>query len=306
MMASAKPIEVRFYPPPADLKHYFTTFYFSRFNLAEGEVLEDALHPEWAGLRLFDRPAVEAWIEGGDWVRGAQFVATGPSVRPAHFRIGHCVLWGVGLFPLGWEQFVGQPAGDHANLLTDGTLHPTFRQFAPLLATLYSGDLNEAAQLDRFIAFFRSRLDETAADRQRILAIHAAVVDLEVNNVSRLVERIGASQRTVERICHRAFGFSPKQLLRRQRFMRSLAQFMLDPSLKWIGAIDSHYHDQAQFVRDFHDFMGMSPRTYANLPHPVLETFMRERARVAGAAVQTMDSPTGVSLPEDDSAGRAA
>jgi hypothetical protein len=33
---------------------------------------------------------------------------------------------------------------------------------------------------------------------------------------------------------------------------------------------------------------------------------MRERARVAGAAVQTMDLPAGVSLPEDESAGRAA
>jgi hypothetical protein len=68
---------------------------------------------------------------------------------------------------------------------------------------------------------------------------------------------------------------------------------MLDRSLKWIGAIDGHYHDQAQFVRDFREFMGMSPRQYAALPHPVLELFMHERARVHGAAAQTLDVPAG-------------
>jgi AraC-like DNA-binding protein len=306
MTAIANPIEVRFYPPPADLKRYFTTFYFTRFKLADGEVLEDALQPEWAGLRLFDRPGIAAWVDGGDRVSGARFVATGPSVKPTHFQIGPCSFWGVGLLPLGWAQFVGAPAGDHANIVVDGLTHPTFRQFVPLLAELHDTGRNEAAQLERFIAFFRSRLGDATPDRRRILAIHEAMVDLEVTTVAQLVDRVGASQRTVERICHRDFGFSPKQLLRRQRFMRSLAQFMLDPSLKWIGAIDSHYHDQAQFVRDFHDFMGMSPRAYANLPHPVLKTFMHERARVAGAAVQTMDLPAGVSLPEDESAGRAA
>jgi AraC-like DNA-binding protein len=111
------------------------------------------------------------------------------------------------------------------------------------------------------------------------------------------VARVGASQRTIERICHRAFGFSPKLLLRRQRFMRSLSQFMLDPTLKWIGAIDWQYHDQAQFVRDFREFMGMSPREYANTPHPVLEKFIQMRARLAGAPVQTMDRPEGLAAP---------
>ena len=125
----------------------------------------------------------------------------------------------------------------------------------------------------------------------RIVAIHQAVIDPAISTVTQLVERVGASQRTIERTCQQAFGFSPKLLLRRQRFMRSLTQFMLDPSLKWIGALDGSYHDQAQFVRDFHEFMGMTPRDYAARPHPILETFMHERDRVRGAAVQTLDRP---------------
>jgi hypothetical protein len=86
-------------------------------------------------------------------------------------------------------------------------------------------------------------------------------------------------------------------LLRRQRFMRSISDFVLDPSLKWIGAIDSHYHDQAQFVRDFRQFMGMTPRQYGALPKPLIGAVMRERMRMSGSAVQTLDSPAGASLP---------
>jgi AraC-like DNA-binding protein len=106
-----------------------------------------------------------------------------------------------------------------------------------------------------------------------------------------MAEHAGTAPYTLERVCRRHFGFAPQMLLRRQRFMRSLSQFMLDPSLKWIGALDSHYHDQAQFVRDFHRFMGMNPRDYAALPHPILGEIMRARHEAAGAAVQALHVP---------------
>jgi methylphosphotriester-DNA--protein-cysteine methyltransferase len=107
----------------------------------------------------------------------------------------------------------------------------------------------------------------------------------------------GLPAHTLERTCRRHFGFPPRLLLRRQRFMRSLSQYMLDPSLKWIGAIDSHYHDQAQFVRDFHAFMDMSPSEYAARPHPVLGAVMRARQDAAGAAVQALHRPNGAAEP---------
>jgi methylphosphotriester-DNA--protein-cysteine methyltransferase len=75
--------------------------------------------------------------------------------------------------------------------------------------------------------------------------------------------------------------------------MRSVAQFMLDPSLGWIGALDSLYFDQSHFVRDCKDFLGMSPTAYAETDHPVIAGFMRERMRAHGSAVQTLDDPAG-------------
>ena len=286
-------VKVRFHAPPPALQACFTTFYLTEIDVPPGAVVTDALQPEWANLRFFGGERPQAWIENGDRVENARFVATGPSTRSTNFRLGPTRFWGIGLMPLGWARFIGQPAAEHANLIADGSQHASFARFQALAHTLTLRAEDEADELARIIAFFDAIPPIDPDEEARILAIHAALVDPEVATVTEMVERIGTSQRTVERACLRHFGFPPKLLLRRQRFMRSLAQFMLDRSRKWIGAIDEHYHDQAQFVRDFREFMGMSPRQYAAMPHPVLERFMYERARVHGAAVQTLDAPAG-------------
>ena len=288
-------VAVRFHAPPADLRGYFTTFYCTDITVPGGALVVDSLHPEWAGLRFFGGAMAGAWVGQNAAVTGANFIATGPSSHPVPFGLPTCRLWGIGLLPLGWARFVGVPASACANLVADGRHHPAFAQFAAFGTALFAAPPDEAAELDRIAAFFRARLAASvAADDQRIAAIHAALVDPTSRSVGDLAAGAGLGQRTLERVCLRQFGFAPKLLLRRQRFMRSLAQFMLDPSLKWIGALDGNYHDQAQFVRDFHEFMGETPRAYAARPHPVLGTFLRERMRVAGSAVQTTDPSAGV------------
>jgi AraC-like DNA-binding protein len=273
------------------LRRYFTTFYVTDFDPGTDEALCDALQPEWAGLRIFRGAGPEAWIEDGTRLYDIRFFASGPSSRPIHFKMPRSRMWGIGLLPLGWARFVRQSASDWANVICDGLTEPRLAEFVPLAKNLYGAHSDEAAELARIVSFFRNLQAPVPADEKRIVAVHVAIVDENITSVSQLVKRVAASQRTVERICGRHFGFSPKLLLRRQRFMRSLAQFMLDPSLKWIGAMDSHYHDQAQFVRDFREFMGVSPREYAATPHPILGPIMQERSRVYGVAVQTLDRP---------------
>lgn len=284
-------VGVRFYPPPEDLRRYFTTFYVVDFEPAGDAPLRDSLQPEWAGLRFFTPVGPEAWVEGEGHLKDVRFFASGPSSRPTHFIMPKTRMWGIGFLPLGWARFVGHDASKAANMMCDGRTDPRLAKFVPLADSVFSAEADEAAELARIIAFFRGMNVEPHVDEKRVVAIHAALVDEGLTTVAELVTRVAASQRTIERICARHFGFSPKLLLRRQRFMRSLAHFMLDPSLKWIGAMDSHYHDQAQFVRDFREFMGVSPREYAATPHPILGPIMQERNRAYGTPVQTMDRP---------------
>ena len=292
-MAPDCDVQVRFYPPPVDLRQYFTTFYLLECTVAAGAMVEDYLLPEWANLRFHCGGLPSAESLSGAKVAGSAFPVTGPSSQAVRFVIGSTRMWGIGLLPLGWTKFVGAPAGDFADGVLDGSSHPAFAHFRPLADYLASGEGDVEAQLEQIIAFFRSLSNVPVPEQERILAIHAALIDPDVATVAQLVARTGASQRTVERLCRRAFGFPPKLLMRRQRFMRSLSQFMLDPSLKWIGAMDGHYHDQSQFVRDCRAFLGMAPSHYAALSKPLIGAVMRARDRIAGSAAQTLDTPDG-------------
>ena len=128
-------------------------------------------------------------------------------------------------------------------------------------------------------------------DMLAIQRVSSALVDPKISMVSELAERTGMNIRSLERLSKRGFGFTPKLLLRRQRFLRSLAQFMLDPSLKWLSTLDEQYHDQAHFVRDFKRFMGMGPTEYAKLDKPILMAAAQARMAIAGEAVQVLHDP---------------
>ena len=295
-MSPSCEVRVRFYPPPEPLRRYFTTFYVAEWTVPGGGTITDYLLPEWANLRFHSGGLPMAEPLSGPRMEPTAFPVTGPTTQTIRFTVGSSRMWGIGLLPLGWAKFVGANAKAYANVAVDGLADPAFASFVPLARTIFGDGADEAAELARICSHFLARIDEPVDDERRILEIHAALVDPDISSVGDLVAKVGASQRTVERACHRAFGFSPKLLLRRQRFMRSLSDFMLDPTLKWIGAIDGHYHDQAQFVRDFRQFIGMSPRQYAALPKPLIAAVMRERARIAGSAAQALDGPSGVSV----------
>jgi AraC-like DNA-binding protein len=286
-------VRISFHPPPAELRRYFTTFYLAEISLPKGGTVTDHLQPEWANLRFHSGSLPTAEGFDGTRVSGTPFTATGPSSRMVSYTTGAARVWGIGLLPLGWAKFVAAPAAELADTVADGNSHPAFASFRPLAAALFGPLPDTEAELGRITQHFLERIDEPVANEARIVAIHEALVDPDVSSVVALTARTGGTQRTVERLCYRAFGFPPKLLLRRQRFMRSIAQFILDPSMKWIGAMDFNYYDQAQFVRDCKQFLGMTPRQYAALDKPILEAVMRERARIAGAAVQTLDGPAG-------------
>ena len=283
-------VRVRFYVPSEALRPHFTTFYITEVRVPDGGRVTDWMHPEWANLRIVSGGHPESELAGVRYDGlGASF--TGPTSTTLRFTVGNVRVWGIGMLPLGWARLVGAPAHEYANRIWDTHREPALASFRPLADGVFGPEPDEAAELARIEAHFAARMHGTVPDEARIVACHRALVDEDISTVAEMAETAGLPSHTLERLCRKHFGFPPRLLLRRQRFMRSLAQYMLDPSLRWIGAIDSHYHDQAQFVRDFHAFMGMSPSEYAGIPHPVLSAVMRARQEAAGAAVQALHLP---------------
>lgn len=224
----------------------------------------------------------------GDQMPPTDFQITGPHSQAIRFRYGTVRQWAIYLHPLGWKKLIGRPAAGFANGLYDGFNEETFAPFRPLANSIFSDIPDPAAELQRIFDFLLSWDDKPDPHDDLVLEIFVSLLDPQLSSVGDLAEQTGISRRTLERMCNQHFGFSPKLLLRRQRFIRSLSDFTLDPSHKWIGAIDAAYYDQAQFVREFRHFMGMSPSQYAKLGKPVVSAVMTERDRYARELVRSL------------------
>jgi AraC-like DNA-binding protein len=284
-------VSARFFPPPPDLEGCLTSIYRLDLSVAGQSKAVDWLQPEWANLRVFAGGRPWAQVLQGAPVDGARFTVTGPSARSARFEIGTTRMWGIGLLPLGWARLVGKPAAPYANMLADAERHPDFARFAAL-PDVFEPVPDDGTELSRIVEVLRGAV-RPAADEARIFAVHGAMVELGLARVADFADLAGVSVRALERICRRHFGFPPKLLLRRQRFMRSLAAWMLGGMGKWTAAIDELYTDQSHFNHEFHEFMGMAPSEYAALPHPILSAFMEQRAKTWGSPAQTLDRPGG-------------
>ncbi len=282
-------VRSQFYSPSPEFDGCFTTFYQLVLEVEDGKTVKDHLQPEWANIRFFGGSRPTATI-GTSQLSGSRFTATGPSSLPCEFELGASRMWGIGFLPLGWARFINVDARELANVGCDGATHPAFAKFEGLADALCDESASDEQQLaaieDTMRALMRPNRDEP-----KIARVHKALVEPELNTVDDLAQASGISVRTLERVCRRYFGFAPKLLIRRQRFMRSLSDWMLHDKRLWTEAMDDHYHDQAQFTREFREFMTMNPSDYAALEHPILASFMEARARVWGSAAQTLDKP---------------
>lgn len=297
-------IEVRHFELAEPLRPFFTALYHVSFQCDPGVVVEDWLHPEWTALRFLTGGALPvACVGPGEMEPTWPFIACGPTSRALRFRTGAARLWGLGLLPAGYARYVRVPAAEMADRIVDGLEHEGFRHFAPLLDIVRDTSLDAeevAARIERFLL----SVDNGASRHQeRVLACQAALCEPDFSSVSELCERLGVNRRSLERLCSRYFGFSPKMLLRRQRFLRSLAHFMLAEKGSWSRALDGQYFDQAHFVRDFKAFMHMTPSEYASAPHPIIDPSLARRMADQGVLPPT-DMPTTLRYRETGASDR--
>ena len=284
-------LEVQFYRLSDEIAPYFTALYSFAFTCEEGVTVADFLHPEWAAMRFTTHgPPPRGRVIPAPMQDTWPFVVSGPTSRAIDFRVTTSRIFGLGLQPAGWARFVGKPAASFANCIVNGD-ESAFAAFSPVLemANSSANDFDgAAASINGFLMELHER---TPPGPARVIACQEALKDADLNDIDDLAERVGISRRSLERLCSQYFGFSPKTLLRRQRFLRSLARFMLEPRDKWTKAVDSQYFDQAHFVRDFRAFMGMTPTEYGEMPHPILDRIIAQRMVDQGAVPQT-DLPT--------------
>lgn len=282
-------IRLQLIAPPRDLAPYITAFY--RTEAIGDAPVEDWLPPEGANLRVGRAEVYEAAIGADPLQHVPAAVLSGPTSRVTRLRIGAGKFWGVGLLPMGFAKFIGAPVSDYADRFRDAAGRADLDPLRSMIVHL----AHRAGDIDRDLAVmtasFRALVTNPMSRHDAILRTHKAILSDRLTTVTTLADHLGTSTRTLERFARRYFGFAPKLLLRRQRFLRSLAKFMVDPSLTWVNSLDSHYHDQAQFVREFRHFMLMRPSDYAALEHPIARTAVRARRQALGEPMQILHRP---------------
>lgn len=285
-------VKIRFFAPSDPLKPYVSTFYLTEVHSSDGKPISDWLHPEWANLRFMTGEPPTGAVGDGPLEEAPRFFVAGPTSRATRFSAVKMRSWGIGLLPAGWMKLIEASAEDYADKSTDGDNDPIFRDFTGLHGLIFDNPAPPAEEAERINAFLLHLVGRAPEDNALVQQAHAVLVDPELGTVQEMADRLGIGGRALDRLSRKAFGFAPKLLLRRQRFLRSLAENMLNPEQNWISTIDPQYYDQAHFGRDFQRFMGMSASAYKSLPHPFMNAAVHGRMAAAGAGMQVLHDPS--------------
>lgn len=271
---------VRFALPAPALRPLVTTYY----QVETAGPLIDHLHPEWGNMRFVTSGQWRLLRPGQPPADGLSAGLYGPSDRTAQVICdGPGALVGVGLTALGWRRLIGTPAHLMAN-----AARPLDAVWAEPALALWTAirDSGWEALPGLIDAALLARASRPAPGDALVEQVQQALVDGNIDTVHDFAAGLGLTERTLSRLCRRVFGFAPKRLLRRQRFLRTLAEIgdRLDQPLSQL--LDGGYYDQSHFIREFKGYMAMAPLAYFHSPRQMMRRAAAERLRAAGAAVQ--------------------
>ncbi|PXX34906.1 helix-turn-helix domain-containing protein [Undibacterium pigrum] len=105
------------------------------------------------------------------------------------------------------------------------------------------------------------------ATDERVIHISAWLTQIEQDRSIVAVEDVmaiaGMDKRSLQRLFQKYVGIGPKWVIQRYRLHEAVAQVQAGKTLSWTAlALELGYFDQAHFVRDFRQLVGMTPGEY--------------------------------------------
>lgn len=285
--APALPGNLRIVPPAAPLRGFISAYYSS--EIASDTVISDLSVPEWGALRFVLDGSFDVFRIGAEPFRASGAYVQGPSSRALEFQIRQCRIFGVGLLPAGFARFWHidlQPIADDW-MPIDAFPDDDLQQLRDTLAA----EPDPAAQFAIADAFFTRLLDQRPGNPvwKQVALVHNALNDPRVARIEDLSAQTGMSASKLMRFCKARFGFTPKLLLRRQRFLRMLEALHQQPYARWHSFVDPQYTDQSHMIREFKSFLGLSPSQYLARSRPIQQQSAAARREALGGALQGLD-----------------
>lgn len=216
----------------------------------------------------FERLHFDGGVEIQPRVLVAGQMRKGISIQPT----GKVHLFGVRFLPAGAFGFLGSPMSE----LTDRIENAT-NIFGRSIDSMLDR-LAEATSFNFKISVFEDLLDgygDRVISRSPELGYALDVISEDDPPIAQVANRLGWSERRLERTFKERVGLSPKTFSRINRFQRLLRLLESDTSVDLAAAaIDCGYYDQPHMNRDFASFAHTSPKAFLDASHRISELFV--------------------------------
>ena len=202
-------------------------------------------------LILGDRTTVSAQIRNRRYAHLPEVAIVGPTCRPLMLTVDGPPPVEIVLSALDWARLIPMSAA----LLTDRIVPARELGIDGLGRPGHSA----VASLEAMIAAKADQRD--AADEACIVRLMALIDEGCVFDTATAAEKVDVRQHLLRRLALRSFGFPPKTLLIRRRFLAALDMFRSgDGDFTVIAAFG--YFDASHFIRDANRFLGTTPRRF--------------------------------------------
>lgn len=280
---------MRYWRPAAELAPLVSGYHLYALDPPPGTRQRDVFQPAWPSIRFtFGEGRWCVRQPGERWTPVERRSVFGPTSRVTWSESGRGLTVGIGLRPRGWMQLTSALASQWADRVA-GPADAFSFDFDELEQNLANAT-DDGVVPSLFDSFLLDRTRPSDEQSATVGAVEAALLDPELTSVTALAKHVGISTRSLERLSLRAFGFTPKLLMRRARFLRSLHAVSGAPVAARATAIDPGYTDYSHFVRDAQHFLGMSPQAFLKLDTPLLRQSLALRQSVLGAPAQALAS----------------
>lgn len=267
--------------PSGDLAPYLSSFHSYHVRVDPGMRHEELFLPALGNIRL--QPYGDDWsmrIAARSFDPVPRAALFGPTAHSGTAIVATGQIIGIYLRPEGWARLIRAPADGFADRIV--SLADVWGEGADALLAAVSSHDGFADQVRAFEDVVRQRLARMPVAPEGVAGIDAVLNDPHVVTVEQALARLDMPDWKFARLSRRHIGFTPKLLMRRARFMRTILRIREQGDRPWAQMVDEAYVDQSHFIRDCRDFLDMTPVQFAGRFQPIARAAFDARAKALG------------------------
>ncbi|MBV7255940.1 helix-turn-helix transcriptional regulator [Pacificimonas sp. WHA3] len=273
-------MEFTYHAPAVPLRGLVGSYYILRSDIP---VLHDRLRAEMANVRFILKGHGRVNRPGRYTRTYPEAALVGSGSVPCDVEVhGPAILLGASVTATGWKRLFGVDADELTDIVVDlaALVGDGIRAHVERMREA----LSDAARIDAADGLF---LDLLARSRwqspQLIESVDDWLLCAKSRTLDSLAQENAMSWRQLSRIVRAHYGMSPKRLQRKYRALHAA----LDMS-RGICGVQNGFYDRPHMIREFHAFIGCTPREYAGGRSKLISVSVAKRLSIPGIPPLTL------------------